>query len=289
MKESTAVAVKPIDVFRREVTAMGPQFAMVLPPNVTPERFTRVIVTAIQKTPSLLDANRTSLIGACMNAAQDGLLPDGREGAIVPFKGQAQWMPMVKGILKTVRNSGELASIASEVIYAADEFKYWVDTEGAHLIHEPALFAEERGEVVGAYALAKTKDGEVYVEAMNKAAIEKVRSISRARDGGPWKDWWDEMARKTVIRRLAKRLPCSTDLDRVLERDNDLHDLDPRPDGPRPRRIDAIVGNSQGANKANETEGGAKIESELVDASDASPPPRASSSEEAAADAVDKL
>src|SRR3546814_9174090 len=76
--------------------------------SIPVEKFHRVAVTAISSNPDLLNVDRTSLFGALMKAAQDGLLPDGREGAIVPFKGKASWMPMVAGIMKKVRNSGEI-------------------------------------------------------------------------------------------------------------------------------------------------------------------------------------
>jgi recombination protein RecT len=280
--ESKTVAIAPIEVVRRELTAMSPQFAMVLPPHVTPEKFTRVVVTAVQKLPVLLNADRHTLYGAAMAAAQDGLLPDGREGAIVPFKGQCQWMPMVKGILKTVRNSGELASIAAEVIYAADRFRYWVDADGQQLEHEPALFVEDRGEILGVYAIAKTKDGDVYVEAMTRLQVEKVRSVSRAKDSGPWKDWWEEMAKKTVIRRLAKRLPSSTDIERVIERDNDLYDLSQTPQAdaqPKTRRIDAIMGRRDDTSTMSVAAPAIQEEAE----------PKVLAAEEVAAKEVDKL
>ncbi len=84
---------------------------------------------------------------------------------------------------------------------------------------------EERGPAVAAYAVAKTKDGGIYREVMSVADINKVRDVSRSKDRGPWVDWWSEMARKTVIRRLSKRLPMSTDLQAVIERDDDMYDL----------------------------------------------------------------
>jgi recombinational DNA repair protein RecT len=71
------------------------------------------------------------------------------------------------------------------------------------------------------YAIAKTKDGGIYREVMSKSDIEQVRNVSRAKNAGPWVDWYDEMARKTVIRRIAKRLPSSTDLEKLLEHDNE--------------------------------------------------------------------
>lgn len=205
--------------------AMKKEFEMALPPQMAPEKFLRVAITAVNKNPDLLRADRAGLYGAFMLAAQDGLLPDGREGAIVMYGDKPQWMPMVGGLLKKIRNSGELKSITAQEIYKNDKFRYWIDDAGEHIEHDPELFIE-RGELLGVYALAKTKDDGVYVEVMPKEQIDKVRSISKAKDGPAWKNWYDQMAKKTVIRRLSKRLPMSTDAEELLRREDELYDVE---------------------------------------------------------------
>lgn len=210
-----------IDEVRGAITRMQPQFEAALPKHVPAERFVRAIVTAVQMNSDLLQADRRTLFSAAMRAAEQGLLPNGREGAIVTFGGKAQFMSMIGGILKLVRNSGELASIDAQVKYKNDKFVYrpGIDTVPQF---EPDWFGE-RGEIEGVYAVAVMKDGAAYVEIMSKKQVEQVRSVSRSGSSGPWKIWWDEMARKTVLRRLAKRLPLSTDLDpSVLHDDDDL-------------------------------------------------------------------
>ena len=91
-----------INEVRTSIEKMAPQFKAALPGHVSVERFMRVTLTAIQTNPQLLEADRRTLFAAATKAAQMGLLPDGREGAIVTFKNQAQWMPMVAGIMKLV-------------------------------------------------------------------------------------------------------------------------------------------------------------------------------------------
>lgn len=280
MKEQQkTTALRPIDSVRRDLGGMESQFKMVLPQNITPERFARVVLTALQKNPDLMEVDRQSLLGAAMAAAQDGLLPDGREGAIVPFSGKAQWMPMARGLMKLARNSGEVTSITVEVIYTSDLFKYKVTTDGPVLEHEPDLFSENRGEVRGAYAIATTKDGEPYIEVMNRAQLDKVRAVSRSANGATWTKWYDEMAKKSVIRRLSKRLPMSTDLEDVFERDNanfDLTQPTTLPEGKAPRRIDSIV--AKAANGSDSDEDDEQEE-----------PERQMTPDEIAAAAVDKL
>lgn len=91
-------------------------------------------------------------------------------------------MPMIAGLLKLVRNSGELLSITSQLVYEADMFKYYVDEEGEHLKHEPNILAANRGSMIGAYALAKTKDGGVYIEVMSMEQLNQVKNASRSKD-----------------------------------------------------------------------------------------------------------
>lgn len=213
-------ALKPVDEVRQNLNRMEGQFRLALPPHVDPQKFIRVAMTAIQNNAELLNANRHSLFNACMRAAQDGLLPDGREAALVIFKGIVQYMPMVGGILKKLRNSGELDSIHPEVVKHGDKFAYWVDNNGPHLEHKPELFGE-RGNILGVYCVARTKDGGVYIEAMTHDQVEKVRSVSRAKDNGPWVTWWEEQAKKTVIRRLSKRLPASSDVEKSWEAEDE--------------------------------------------------------------------
>jgi recombination protein RecT len=158
-----------------------------------------------------------------MKAAQDGLLLDGREAAPVIFRTKegpkVQYMPMIGGILKKIRNSGELASISAQVAYQNDFFEYELGDD-EKITHKPFLGAD-RGKPVAVYAIARTKDGAVYREVMSVPEVEKVRQASRAANAGPWVQWWDEMARKTVIRRIAKRLPSSADVDHIFDADNE--------------------------------------------------------------------
>lgn len=218
---------------RGQLDNMDGEFRMALPPHINVEKFKRVAMTAIQSNASLLNADRKSLFGSCVRAAQDGLLPDGREAALVIFGNAVQYMPMIGGILKRIRNSGEVSTTSAQIVHRNDAFRYWVDGDGEHLEHEPLMFGD-RGEIVGAYAVAKTKDGAIYIEVMTKSQIEKVRSVSRSKNNGPWVQWWEEMARKTVMRRLSKRLPMSTDIEDILRREEDSYLDSNGPIPPRP-------------------------------------------------------
>lgn len=264
-------APNQVAVFRHELDAMSPQFATALPAHMPAERFARVLLTAVQNNPDLIvKADRRSLWNAAMRAAQDGLLPDGRDGAIVLYGAQAQWMPMIGGLRKKVRNSGEIATWDVYVVHKNDEFEYELG-DNPFIRHKPTL--EDPGPVVAAYSVATLKSGEKSREVMTVAAIEKVRSASKAKNNGPWVNWYDEMCRKTVARRHVKSLPMSTDIDEIIRRDDELYDLKDRNETAEPPRtlaskLDALA--SPPAKVIQPTDEG---EIEDADIGDFAPPP----------------
>ena len=204
---------------RTAIEKMAPQFKAALPGHVSVEKFVRVTLTAVQTNPQLLEADRRTLFAAATKAAQMGLLPDGREGAIVTFKGQAQWMPMVAGIMKLVRNSGEISTWSVQAVYENDTFDFCLGDE-EHITHKPAL--ANRGKIIAVYSIVTMKDGEKSREVMSVEDVNAIRARSRSGGSGPWQTDYAEMAKKTVVRRHSKRLPLSTDIDGVVHEDDEL-------------------------------------------------------------------
>jgi hypothetical protein len=224
-----------ISAVQTQLATMAPEIAKTLPPGMTPERFNRVALTAIQNTPALLQCNHQSLFNACMKAAQDGLLPDGREGAIIPRKGVATWQPMVHGIIKKAKNSGSVASLVANVVYRGEVFEVEMGDD-ERIVHRRNLVCVKRGEEIAVYSIATLKDGTKEREVMSWRQVMDVRDMSSSPNGGPWATSTDEMARKTVIRRLSKRLPSLDDGDdelrQAIERVDSEYDFGRKPAGP---------------------------------------------------------
>lgn len=221
---------------RGTMTLMRPEFLKALPPHVSVDRFERIVMTAVGANPKLIAPEvRVSLLAACMRAAQDGLLPDGREGALVTYGRDVQWLPMAAGLLKKVRNSGELKDISASVVREGDEFDYWTDETGEHLKHRKL---SDDGPETHAYVIARTKDGGIYIDVMSRARIERARAVSKSKDGPAWTQWWDEQAIKTVIKHISKRLPMSTDAADFIERMN-RDEFDPATGEVRPASQEA--------------------------------------------------
>jgi phage RecT family recombinase len=214
------------------------QIGMALPPTVTPERFVRVAVTAIQQNADLAEADHDSIIRSLIRCAADGLLPDGREAALVIFNNKvktptgdqwvksAQYMPMIGGFRKIAAEFGW--TLRTRVVHANDDFEYGLDTEtlDEKLVHRPARPGTDRGALVAAYAIAAHKDGRREVEVMYGEDIAKARGVSRAKDRGPWVDWEERMWEKTVGRRLFAKLPLG-ELDERVTRILEASDTEP--------------------------------------------------------------
>lgn len=207
----------PIAVFQSGLMAPQNQHNLeaLLPSWVSVDKFNSVVMTAVQQDPEVLNSDRTSLFLACRDAASDGLLPDKKQGALVTFntKGRdgqwqkkVQWLPMVAGVRQLLSRAG--FSIRAEIVYANDKFRY-VQGDNPSIEHEGVVFGD-RGEPVGVYAIATYREtGEMFRDAMDWSEILYIKGISRSGDKGPWGKFESQMARKTIIHRLAKQLPLT--------------------------------------------------------------------------------
>jgi recombination protein RecT len=229
---STALAQRSAQLEIQEFfTARSGELAKALPSHIRPEYFQRAVMTAIAANPKLLNVDRRSLWNASLKCAQDGLTPDGREAAFVIFRSKegeiAQYLRMVGGIRKLVLQSGEITRFEQTIVYQHDRFNIRFG-DRPHIHHEP-VDLNDRGKPIAVYSVAQFRDGTLSREVMTVEEIEKVRAVSRTAHDGPWKQWWEEMARKTVARRHAKVLPMSTDVAALLAREGDEDFNDPSP------------------------------------------------------------
>jgi recombination protein RecT len=219
MTEAATKQTHPLVVLDTYLRERVDSLRSALPPHMKPERFISSVMTAVQLNPDLLACERRSLWLACMRAAQDGLLPDGKDAAIVAYKQKAQYLPMYQGLLRKFRNSGQFKWITAGVVYDGEVFEHWIDENGEHFKHVPSNDNPDR-KVRRVYSLATTKDGGIFIADLSLADINKRRAMSRAsRDDAPWKQWPDEMMKKTALRVLSKLLPQSSDIDVFLQRD----------------------------------------------------------------------
>ena len=225
----------PIEMFRRDLQKEGSRLKASLPAHLPLERFQRAAMIAVENNMDLLACDPQSLMTSLSRCAQDGLVPDNREAAMVIFNTKsgnnwvkkAQYMPMVDGVLKRARQSGEISTITARAVYENDQFDYWIDEDGEHVQFRPNLHGD-RGGFKLVFAMAKTKSGELIVEPMSKDEVEKVRMSSKNPDKGPWKDWYERMACKSVLHRLSRRLPNSSEIMEMLKHDHEGYNFNDR-------------------------------------------------------------
>ena len=207
------------------IQAGAKQFATALPKHINSERFVRIAITTIRQNPKLAKCSQESLLGALMVSAQLGLEP-GTLGQcyLIPFENkkagtvECQFQIGYKGLIELLRRSGQLSDIYSYTVYENDDFNIEYGLSRT-LTHKPNF--TDRGEIKGFYAVAILKDGAKAFEYMTKDEItkheEKYRKGSYKND--VWNKNFEEMAQKTVVKKLLKWLPVSVEFLEMAAKD----------------------------------------------------------------------
>lgn len=204
------------------ITAYEGQIAKALPSVMTPERFARIAMTAVTQNSKLGECTPSSFMGALLTAAQLGLEPNTPLGQayLIPFKNhgtlECQFQLGYRGLIELAHRSGELKSIEAHIVYENDTFEYELGLE-PKLRHIPAM--KNRGGIAWVYAVYKLNSGGYGFEVMSFEDVEKhKKKYSKAAQNGfsPWQTSWEEMAKKTVIKRALKYAPLRTDFVRAV-------------------------------------------------------------------------
>lgn len=226
------------------------QLAETLPAGLHADQFLRIVKNLCVRNPEILDCDPQSVYTACTEAAQDGLRLDNKEATIAIFNSKvrgrggapdtyvkkAAYIRMFVGLLKLVRQSGEVSSVSVNLVYANElkpdpetgkpRFRY-IAGDDERIEHDPILF-EERGDVVAAYSIVRMRDGGTERKVMNREEIDRIRQMAEKRKESTfWRDHFAEMAKKTVLRAHCKTLPMSTEAaQRIRDYDNEAMDAE---------------------------------------------------------------
>lgn len=215
--QATNTGVDPYKKAQSYLKAMLPAITEALPKSkgMEAERLSRIALTTLKQNPKLLECSIESLLGAVLQSASLGLEP-GLLGScyFVPFKGTVSFQIGYKGLIDLVTRKGEVTNIVAQAVHQGDLFQYEYGRNET-LKHIPAP-NNKRGEVEYFYAYANMKNGGFSFQVMHISEIEKVRdnhSISHKFDSknSIWGKHFESMALKTVIKRLIKYLPISTE------------------------------------------------------------------------------
>ena len=218
---------------RDYVGKMSGAIEQALPTVITPERFTRMVFTALSTNPKLNSCTPDSFVGAMMTAAQLGVEPNTALGQayIIPYSNhgtlEAQFQLGYKGLIDLAYRSGEVSVIQAHEVYENDTFEYELGMD-PKLKHVPAT--KNRGKVIAYYAMFKTKDGGYGFEVMSREDVEAhAQKYSKAYNSysSPWKSNFDEMAKKTVLKKVLKYAPLKSDFARAVVQDSTIkHGID---------------------------------------------------------------
>lgn len=221
---ATGEKQNPVAAFRTFLEKQKHQIAAALPKHINPDRMIRLACTEFAKNPVLQKCDPISVFGAIIQASQLGLeIGVMGQAYLVPFKNgktgrfEAQFIPGYKGLISLARRSGEVTSIETNIVYEKDTFDLVLGVD-SNLTHKPYLDGD-RGKPRLVYGVAKFKDGGYHLEWMTIAEVEKIRARSKAKDSGPWLTDYEQMVRKTLIRRMANYLPMSIELQTALQID----------------------------------------------------------------------
>lgn len=210
------------------VKALEPEIRRALPSVLTPERFTRMALSAINNTPELANCTPMSFIAALMNASQLGMEPNTPLGQayLIPYKNkgtmECQFQLGYKGLIDLAYRTGQIQIIQAQAVREFDSFEYQYGLD-SKLIHKPG--EGERGEVTYIYGLFKLSNGGYGFEVSNKAEMDAFAakySKSFGRRYSPWTEDYESMAKKTVIKRALKYAPVSSDFQKALSIDETI-------------------------------------------------------------------
>jgi recombination protein RecT len=201
----------------------------ILPRAMRPERFVRLTLNAMLRTPDLTKCTRASVFRSLLDLSMYGLEPDGKRAHLIPYKNhknrtvECQLIIDYKGLADLVRRSGAVRSLHADAVYPNDEVWDWEYGTNHHLRHKPAL-ANRGPHAVAYYSWVQLPDGTEDFIVLNPAEVEKVRKSSKMPDEGPWKTHYDDMGIKTAFRRHSKWLPLTREVRDAVERDDEAVD-----------------------------------------------------------------
>lgn len=185
------------------------QLALAVPKHLNADRMARIAATEVRKNKALLNTEPTSFLGSVMQAAQLGLEPGSALGQayLVPYGNQCQLIIGYKGMIDLARRSGQVLSLNAYAVREGDDFNFQLGLK-PDIHHVPSLEADRiKKPITYVYAVATLKGGGYQFEVMSRAEVEAVRA--KAKSKNIWNTYFEEMAKKTVIRRLFKYLPVS--------------------------------------------------------------------------------
>lgn len=195
-----------------------------VPAHLTPERMTRIAMTAVRANPRLAECHMGSFIGALLQLVQLGLEPNTPlgHGFLVPFRNRKENItvctPIIgyKGMIDLAHRSGRMLSLDAKVVRQGDTFEYSESFEPEfRFIRDSKLDAP----LTHAFCYGKFTNGGRFITVLERQDVLARKGRSAAVKSGfpsPWTTDEAAMWRKTAVRAAQYQLPQSAEQQRAV-------------------------------------------------------------------------
>jgi recombination protein RecT len=186
------------------------QIALALPKHMNADRLPRIALTEIRKNQKLAQCSMESFASSVMTASQLGLEIGSAFGQsyLVPYGKDCQLIIGYRGMIQLAHRSGQIKNIHADIVHENEFFDY---EHGVEMVfrHRPNK-TKDRGMITHAYAYAHLINGGFEFVVLEKEDVDKIKASSKSQN--IWNQHYEEMAKKTALRRLFKILPVSAEI-----------------------------------------------------------------------------
>lgn len=150
-----------------------------------------------------------------------------RQAYFLPYGNEITSVLDYKTLMALIKKHTNVKSIDAQLVYENETFHV---EQGKVVEHKQNPFAskDEKGALVGAYSIFTLDDGsrDYYFASLDE--INKVKECSKSANSkfSPWNNWYDEMVKKTVIRKGMKFYPMILDNEQKQALDSIDNDVD---------------------------------------------------------------
>jgi recombination protein RecT len=245
-------ALTKVDQLKSFFEQWRPTLKAMLPRHIDPERVIKIAMNVYFNKPELQSCTPISMVKATLQCAEYGLDPSPFFGecAFIPFENkkkvrdgntwkdvkvlEVQLMPMFVGLIKLAKQNGDVSDVYAVVVDESEktpEFDdrgnviagFYVEQGTVRKIHHVQRLEGRTGNLYAVYGVVLFRDGTHHFEVLSRSDVDRIRARSKSKDTGPWATDYDEMAKKTAIKRAVKTVPKSAEkpqLAKALAHDN---------------------------------------------------------------------
>lgn len=196
-----------------------------LPKEFNKARFVQNALSLLNEKPELAKYGQTQILAGLTRGALLGLDFFNKEAYLVAYGNQLQYQTSYIGAQKLIKKYSihKVKNIYAELVREDDLFETGIEANKRFVTFKPKAFNSKP--VIGAFAVVEFEDGDIQVETMNTEELEAVRKKSKMGNAGAWKEFTGEMQKKTVIRRLCKKIEIdfeNPEQQQIFEADTDI-------------------------------------------------------------------